>query len=584
MIYLSSAVILIIAFMLLQKFEKRQNFWRSLAMAIMAYECYLCMIAGVMTVIHIPVDIYSVSVINIASIVCIGIIIYKKRKVQSYYINIFDSIFVFFLAMLVGYLFVSRFTTDLKIIFQTSDPGTHLKMAMNFVNTKSVDGMYIGQLMNGLMIESLIKIFPGELAYKSLIIQCGINLFMAGMAFWAVVQRYGSNMVLRLLTFVVTVAYVLGYPYNDMLYGFVYLQMTITVVCFLIALMQDYVYEKVNIWLWGVLVGASCLSVSIGYTLFAPPVYISVLLFVAYKAYRENWLKTDSGFPLNKKFILCALDIFLLPTFLTLWIILILPKINGTATDYGVAMLLEGAIYRNLYSDFLLYAIPAFYGIVCGVKKRKLNLLSFMFPIFGIYYLFFLFRMLMDKVSTYYFYKLNYLFWMLLLVSFVIGMKELIHREKTFFASIMCGMILLAAIYISGFESNCQNKNINYLPYADTNSFFRIYNCNKEFEEAPIQMADGLVEVSGVVNRKYKEQDVVFVGYWQDVFWYEALTNQRFPGLHYYTYAEVFEMFKAGQYGEYAVIKKDSEGLEAYQQLIQDKAVYENEYAYIIKR
>lgn len=582
MIYLVSSVAIVSSFMMIKKYENKQNFWRCLAFAIITYVCYLCAVAGIMTVIHISVDIYTISILNFLGVICISVYIYKKKEIQNYYINISDTLFIVVLICFTVCIFFSRFSKDLNIVFETSDPGVHLKSAMNFVNKKAVSGMYIGQLLNGLFIQSLEKFFAGEFVYKSFIIQYGFNFFMAGYIFWAVIKKYQTNRIMCLVGDIITIAYMLGYPYNDMLYGFVYLQIAVTIVCYIIGLMQDYVYEKINIWAWGGMIGIGCLGVSIGYTLFAPPVYVSVLCFVAYKAYRESWLKSRSNFLPNKKFITCCLNIFILPTFLTILIIVILPKIQGSSTEYGTVLMVEGAIYRNLFSDFLLFILPAAYGLISGIKRKKINMISFCLPIFSVYYLYFFGEMLREQVSTYYFYKLNYLMWMFICIAFVIGMEELVYREKILFTIIVSGMILLTASYLTNFETNLRQKNMNYTYYIEAPTFFRIYACNDVFKEYPKQMSEELVEISGIVNSMDEDEKVVFVGCWQDLFWYEALTNQRLGNLYNYSYAEVIERFKAEKYGKYAVVLKEAEGLEEYQQYIQERIIYENDYAYII--
>lgn len=340
MIYLISSLAWIASFMLIQKYEEKQNIWRSVIMSAMAYECYLCLLGGVMTIMHVPVGINSIFIINVICIGAMLLYIWKQKKIQRYYITISDTVFLFGLAALICCLLINRFTPDMKIIFQTIDPSAHLKTAMDLVNTKQVSGMYVSQLLNGLMIEALKNIFANEFVYKSLIVQYGINLFMAAAVFWSVITKYSGHMVMRMLGYVSVVAYVLGYPYNDMLYGFVYLQITVATVCYLIALMQDYLDEKVNIWSWGILMGIGCLTVSVGYTLFAPPVYISMLVCMLYQANRR---KMQWG-----KRILHVLEVFGIPTLLTIWIIVIAPKLNATDVNYGTVLGAEGDAYRRI--------------------------------------------------------------------------------------------------------------------------------------------------------------------------------------------------------------------------------------------
>ena len=244
---------------------------------------------------------------------------------------------------------------------------------------------------------------------------------------------------------------------------------------------------------------------------------------------------------------------------------------------------MEGAIYRNLYSDFLIYIPVALYAIINGLKKRELNLLMTLTPIYLIYYAFFLYRMLEDQVSTYYFYKLNYLMWMILLLDFYIGVKYLIKYEKTILSCILIGDLLIAGIYISGKENDVQQENINKLPFAEANTFFQIYEFNKVLENRPDIVSNALIELSDIVEKEYKNQEVYFIGYWRDLYWFEALTNQRFPNLNLVGYNDLLQQFLDGQLGRYIIVQKDLPELENDKQTILNRIIYENDYGYILE-
>ena len=576
MVYLVSSLAWIASFMLIRKYKEKQNLWRALVMAAMVYEGYLCLLGGTMTVLHLPVSIYSILVVNILCILGMLLYVWKKKTCQTYYIRISDTVFLGALIVLIGGLVISRFTPDMKIIFQTIDPSAHLKTAMDFVNTKQVSGMYVSQMLNGLMIEALRNVYSDEMVYKVLIVQYGINLFMAAGVFWAVITKYSDRIPMRILGYVAVLAYVLGYPLNDMLYGFVYLQITVTMICYMIALMQDYMDQEINHWLWGGMIALGCLAVSVGYTLFAPPIYVSVLICILYRSKNQGF----SG----GKTLLHVLEVFGIPTLLTIWIILIAPKLRATDVNYGTVLGAEGEAYRNLYSDFLLYSIPAIYGMVATIKRKKSGLCRFLIPIFGCYYLLFGALMLKDKVSTYYFYKLNYLLWMLVLVMFAVGMSELLQRERFMFATILSGILVLTAVYASGKEQAYHDKNANYLFYVDSDALFRIYTCNREFMEHPLQKSDALVQISGIVDDEHKDERVIYIGYWENLRWYDALTDQRDEDIIGDDCGQTLHRFYAGEFGEYAVVEKGSENIEGYQQEIEQDVIYENEFAYLIKR
>lgn len=493
MLYLLSSIVLVILLLLVQRSEVKINICRSIPMAVVAYECYLCLVAGLMSVITIPVDTYSISFVNVMLIILLLIWLLKKKTIQHYYVRVLDVFFLISLIVLVVYFFYKRFSPELNIVFSTSDPAVHLKSAGNFINDKFVYGMYIGQLLNGLFIESLLGVYSGAFIYKSFIILYAINFYVAGAVFWAMLQKYTKTMSARVLAYAMTFIYLLGYPYNDLLFGFVYLQMGITVICYLIALMQDYLSEQGKVWIYSICIGMACLGTGISYTLLAPPVFVAVLIALGYKAYQEKWFLMQGKIWLSRKFILHGMAVFLIPTLLTLWSVTVADKTE--ISFYGSALMIEGYIYRNLYSDFLLWILPAVYGVVRVIQKKKWNLLSILFVIFGFYYFALMRGMFTERVSTYYFYKLNYLVWMLVLAAFMQGIVELVQRDKLVVGCYLGGVALLGMIFLTDFEATCQEKNFNILPYTTTVSFFQVYNYNHSLENAYMQKPDGFIEI-----------------------------------------------------------------------------------------
>ncbi len=585
MLYVGSSIVVVMALLLYKRSERSLNFLSSLAKAIITYECYICMLGGLLTIAGLPVTVNSVSVVNI--LLCIYLITksIKTKSYQIYYLDWMDLAFICVLGAIVYKVFSSRFSNELHIIFETSDPGTHLKMAMDMVTTNSVNNMYLGQLINGLFIESMEGIYSGAFVYKSFIIQYGINFFLAGFVFWSTITRYAQNTILKLISYGITVAYLLGYPYNDMLFGFVYLQMTISICCYLIAVTQDYLYNELNFKIYGILGGLGCLGVGIGYTLFAPIVWFAVLGCVMLKAHQEKWLLNKTKMFFSIKFILSSLYIYAIPAFITLWFLVIMPIFNNGNIAYGSDLNIEGYIYRNLYSDFWIFSLPAIYGYFYTIRTKNITLMTILAPLFMVYYFFFLYKMLNNEVSTYYFYKLNFLLWLIILFLFMIGLKYLFLNEKLLFRIIIGTILFSSTIYATRFEMDFNAKNANYIPFSDTESLFRIYTHNYIYYERKSQIPPELIAISDTINHIKDAENTVFIGYWLEQYWYEALTNIRLPiEWKWLSPQEMVEEFLSGNCGAYAVITKDSEAVNIYQDYIDTNQIFECDYAYIIKR
>lgn len=116
------------------------------------------------------------------------------------------------------------------------------------------------------------------------------------------------------------------------------------------------------------------------------------------------------------------------------------------------------------------------------------------------------------------------------------------------------------------------------------NTKFRIYTCNREFLDNLAQKSEDLVHVSGIVDENYKNERVIYIGYWENLRWYDALTDQRDEDIIGDDCGQTLQKFYSGEFGEYAVVEKNSEHIEEYQQQLEQRTIYENELVYLIKR
>lgn len=585
MLYFLSEVLFILAFLVYLKNDKKQNILVWIPVAYLSYECWSCFIVGGLSILHIPAGKWSVFVCNLLVVGIISYLIYKQKKIQSYYIDYIDACFLVMYACIIWAILKNRYTPELLIRFETSDPGTHLKMAWNYINNSRVSGMYFGSVSNGLFIDGLSSIFPGAFSYKAFIIKYGINFMISGWIFYAATIELVKNKWEKFIVYGVTLVYIWGYPYSDLIFGFVYLQLTITIVCYLIFVMKRYLADEDNKNIMLFMLSAGCLAVSEGYTLFAPAVFISILLCIMYKAYAGKRLWDKKRHFFTADFIKEALKIFLMPTVITVWFLLLAPNSTG-AEGYGNALMIEGYIYRNFYSDFLLFIVFAVYAVIKNIKKKKITFFTGLFPIMILYTLFFAYRMFQEQISTYYFYKLNYLMWLIVLVGFVVGILELLRKEKIFAFSYLAGMFVLAIMYNQSFETTYQEKNINMMPFSDSGAFFHINTYNKVINDRQTEVSQGLVDVSGYVMKNCTaDGDVIYIGNWLNVYWYEGLTNQRFPGIVNNSVEKNVTDFVEGQYGKYVVVEKNSEEYISYQNLfVEFNIVYENDFAMVYSK
>lgn len=588
LIYIFSALSLLCAFLFLPKSSNRQEIVIWIPICYIAYECFITLIASVFSIIHIPVNLASIGIVNIIVSVFCAVRVKKAGKMQQYEFKIENMFFFILLLIIIVLTGYERYGSNYQICFETSDPATHLKMAMDTVNKQSVitstTTMFLTPFTNGIFIRILQPFFNDVNIYKSFIIKELINFGLSGAVFYSSIYRYLKTFAMRLFGMGITIFYLFGYPYNNLLFGFSYLGFAVSITAFLLFVTNMYIntkeYNKVII----SFISLGCFGVAQCYTLFAPFVFISVFICIAYK------VKQDYGHVVvSRQFYTDELRVFLLPTILTVWFVILYPRIGNAmaGSDYGSVLTWEGYTYRNLYADFLIVFPVAFYAVSRQIKAKKCSANACMFWTVLLYTVIFFFEMYRGEISTYYYYKLNFMSWMVLFLLFVEGICE-IYSTMREFAVCYCGCWgIIFLLWFTRCDARLNEKNVLFNPFPNAKSCYEIYDFNRIIRERKSTVSSGLVQLCHEVNRYDREdgQFVLYLGNWLDNYWYEALTNQRQPVYCTSDPPGFIQSFMNGEYGNYLAVAKNDEDLEEYYGWIQYyEVVFENNYGMIIKR
>lgn len=567
MFYMVNVITLSLIIMMAKKNKGDKEFISSLICSVMLCLSFMVSSAGVMTAIHIPVNIISIGIVNLG-IACLFLLQIKKDgEIQKYYFDIVDSISFLTILILAFVLWMDRFKTSFDLVFETSDPGVHLKYIMDFVNNQKVTALFFTQVEFGLFIEAFADNINKISVWFEIIY--GFNFFASGAICYIVIRRVVKNNIQKIIGLCASIIYMIGYPYNDMLFGFCYLQTAITYTGLVYILIDEYLdFNCLNKNMYKVFLSISCASIGVGYTLFVPVVFCGLLMLISVNAYEANYKV--------KEWIGECLSVFLFPTILILWAVFF-----STDADFIGGLSLEGYIYRNLYSDFFFFFIPA----ICFYlykRKENHNLFQFTLPIYIIYYLIFLSRMLNNEVSSYYFYKLNYMGALLFTVMATIGIFVLSEKVKGLAYCLCIIPVLFGVLYISQFEQKIMEKNINYSPYVEAESFFHVYTYNKIIKDRRTQISNEFKDICIVINNGDTNQKLIYIGDWMYTYWFEALTNQRYDDeIHLLDYEQRYANYISGKYGQYAVMEKNDISKDIVNSVDVD-IIYENEFAYIL--
>lgn len=585
LVYVFSAIGLMVSFYFFPKTSKTQNAFIWIPFTYLAYEAFVCFIGAVLSLFKLPANIPTIALFNIFLLIYFLYSIKKSNKQQSYNFAKIDILFFIFLSLTVLFLAQKQFGNNFTINYATSDPAVHLKMAMDCVNGNTIYsdqslGMCITPFTNALFIETLMPLFKGAYVYKSFIIKDVINFWILSFIFYANLRSYITNRLSSVIVLIFSFIFLFGYPYNNILFGFFHLGVSIQYMLFISLSVYFYMNSDISSKLILPLLSLGCLASVLSYTLFSPIIFISVLCCVFKKLQIAHALTL-------KKFIYNSLFVFLVPTFFAI-IYIVFPVIFKTSHLASNSLLAEGYIYRNLYSDFILYASFAIYGYYKIIRSKIYTFFRFFTPILFVFQFALFICMLNNIVSTYYYYKINFMIWPTILILASIGLIELSKKSLSFVLITCANWVAIFLVFITNFDGILNAKNVQFSPFVDSKSTFQIFYFNGIISNTSGAISTDLVNLSqetlNIREKTGDEDTILFVGSWLENYWFEALVNQRQSNEDYLFTdpLKAYQKYLNHEVSPYIVVIRNSEEhLQIASSVDELPRVYENDYGYI---
>lgn len=559
-----------------KKSDKKENIvvWAVPSLFISFF--FLAIAMSVINLVGIPVNLIS------GGILClfVGCVFWyfagfnKKRQVFFFsFTDLISSLVIVFVALYYGF---SQFGSSLVPIYETSDPAQHIQMAMNVVNTGNLSKLFFAPLMNSFAIRIASFAVPVIKFYKVFIIADMAFFALSGVSFYSLAASKTDSLIKKIFAAILTVLYMLGYPLNNMVFGFCYLGISISIISVIIFILSKYENDNANNLFYELALMGACLSLAMSYILFAPAVFIGVFIIIARKCTRNHGL--FSLFHITKQ-----LKVFLVPSLLSIYYF----GVRGESTPL-TALGTEGYIYRDLISNFLFLIFPVIAFLMSSIADKKLSISAVFLSLFGLYSFATFVLMYKGIISTYYFYKASYVLWFL---CFYIAFEFADSFEKGKLYMPVCYLltvIMLFCISESKIEQKLQTKNPNINNRTAVWDLFDIYHFNTtrifnpNNAERTVDFSKRLELYQYVLNCCSPDNDVYLVDNWLNVYWYEAITNQRFSK---YLWVNPDDFSKFYNSCEYAVIIKDSEEYTDNLELFGTELnkVFENEKGFVVK-
>lgn len=421
----------------------------------------------------------------------------------------------------------TNFANLTKIRYISMDSKEHYKAAREFLeitnlfkkpdsNTTTGSEFMPGAYTNVGIIFKILNPYIGTVElYKAYIIFEAFVYLLIGLVFYILLEKFCNKINAKIIAVIFTIIYILGYPLNAWVSGFHYLMLGILYVEATLYIIKQ--REDINFDYTLIIMLLLNFGLILSYSLFCPFVYLAQFIYYIYKYTKHK----------NKiKLFLQTLVTLILPGIIGVTY-LVLPVIGKV----GGYIALEGWLYKNIWSNIILFIPFTIYYIYINIKNKKVTFDNIMFVLLLIFMGVLFIGTKVGKCSEYYFYKNYYIFWLLVIYSNTKGIIELLKEKKTTFivniyTSIYIILFVVFTYYNKTYVSWERNDSLN--------NIMEIFTFNKTMIEAKKAEFIGreelelLKETENIIKDNWKrENDILLVTDPNEETWIQALTGYK---------------------------------------------------------
>ena len=513
---------------MIRKTDRKLLLVQEIIITIITIVCYGALIAAILTALKCPVNILSIGIVYLLTAICIFFWMRKKKTYQHFEWSWFD--FVIEVIIVVGVCGLARhfFGAGMNLRYWTSDAAVHVISANAIVLEQSVSSMYFAPLFNALIIEIFQPIYSGIMIYKGFIIADVIMLALELSIFYVVIRPYFRKKSHMIIGMVLVGLYFAGYPLHSFIYTFNYWGIGVLLLGYLLATTQRMLEDEISVRKSTIDLMLGCLGIMTCYMLFAPMAFISVLICMFYYTKKqEKPIFTIKNF-------LWSIKVFLVPVIVGLYYCYVQFFVNQKLS-VGTALNEQGAIYRELYIDFIWFIPFVIYVFIHAIRKKKLQAIHVFFACFGFTTFAMLLLTLKGHMSSYYYYKIYYPLWLFSFVITAYGIFLLLDEAKDYAIGLIALYVAIFTMGGMGIEDRIVNGGTALQMENKSSKIFNLYTTNLAYikmDWSVYQFNQEYLNLTEYVydNLNQTDKDVPMIvdgGSYPICYWYMAFTGQK---------------------------------------------------------
>ncbi|MBQ7140427.1 MAG: hypothetical protein IJO32_02865 [Bacilli bacterium] len=596
-IYIISILMLLFSITLKKLTDKKINILKLITINIVIVMCYTSCLAYIFDLIHIPITLFSMTIVNLLPSLYFLYDIFKNKNINKFYFQKKDLIMLVILIIVSVIVFIMFFTKDFLFGYNSPDAAAHFTSARYFALSNSLDAtinikhaqnygngfQFLGFVNVGMLFKCLSFLSNFDL-YKIFVIYNLFLFVLTSYSFYFLLSDKAKNLKLTIISFIITLLYALGYPLNNLLYGLFYWGIGILIINTIIHLINIHKSNDYNKYLFIGIMSLLTFGLFCSYYIFIPIIYLTLFIYYCYNYYEKKKIFSKENISL--------IILTLIVPFIFGFTYFVLPNLfEYTKFSKGISG--EGMSYKNLISNFVLI-LPF---IVYGYSKLKKNSFFQLLSIITILVTtLFLLATATYILSAYYFHKTYFLIWLIAWYLVYIGLVDLYYKNITIVKSFLISYLLLFALAISNLENRLTKFNNEITNKTVLDTTMDIYIHNFDLIKEPINTLDNRC-VEGIKYLVDNKKDLIngnneistIGNYWQ-LRWIEALTD-IFPKNNYqgnlveYWYPYIISWWYDYDYGtKNLVIFKSSDEENEIDNYENIKVIFENDCMKIVTK
>lgn len=462
-IYILTSLALIISYLLLNKSEKKENLIHSVIISVILFLTYNIFITQVMFFVHLKSTLLNLAIVNIAFSAVFITKEIKTKTIQKYYINKLDIIAVIIILGLAITIVIMNYGTNIAVKHAVTDAATHYFASDDFYrystlfsreSSDTIKWLNTPYLMTGAYVNTgiFLKLFKGIIDETFLVkLYFIFDMFiwmLSGLLMYTALSTNFKNKKHQILALVLTIFYMLAYQLNSLFAGFSYLGVGLDIIIGIIIIMKSEIktnYKISSLFLLN-------LGIMFSYYYFAPVLFLAQLWYILATNKKQN-IKIFS-----KQNIFEILITLVIPGLIGVIYFIGYPlmQANNKAFDYVGAIATDGFIYEDLIMNIFPYLLLSEVYIIYITFKKKNTFIDKLLYLTIIFTLLIYMLMRLEFVSSYYYYKIYYMLFLVLTVSSYEILKIFVDKGKNV-TIIVSGVLIIYSFGI--FSAMILDKN-----------------------------------------------------------------------------------------------------------------------------